>query len=160
ANDAGFLLIDNRVDGDRRLARLAVADDQLALPTADRDHAVDGLDAGLQRLIHWLALGDARGVIFQWPALIADDCAFTIQRPAQPIDHAADEALADGPRKQPARRPNRVAFLDAQVIAENDRADRVFLQIHDLADLAVLELHHLAGHGVGQAVDLRHAVAD
>ena len=34
---------------DRGLAGLAVADDQLALAAADRDHRVDGLEAGLHR---------------------------------------------------------------------------------------------------------------
>src|SRR5690606_23210229 len=49
------LLVDDRVDRDRRLAGLAVADDQLTLAAADRDHRVDRLDAGLQRLVDRLA---------------------------------------------------------------------------------------------------------
>ena len=53
------LLVDDRVDRDGGLAGLAVADDQLALAAADRDHRVDGLDAGLHRLVHALALHDA-----------------------------------------------------------------------------------------------------
>lgn len=36
-------LVQDRVDGDGRLARLAVADDELPLATADGDEAVDGL---------------------------------------------------------------------------------------------------------------------
>src|SRR5439155_25894512 len=52
-------LVEDRVDGDGRLAGLAVADDQLALTPADRRHGVDGLDAGLERLVHRLATGDA-----------------------------------------------------------------------------------------------------
>ena len=50
ADDALALLIDDGVDGDGGLAGLAVADDQLALAAADRDHRVDRLEAGLQRL--------------------------------------------------------------------------------------------------------------
>ena len=53
------LLVDDRVDGDGGLAGLAVADDELALAAADGDHRVDGLDAGLQRLLDRLALDDA-----------------------------------------------------------------------------------------------------
>ncbi len=45
ADDAGALLVEDRVDGDGGLARLAVADDQLALAAADRGHGVDRLDA-------------------------------------------------------------------------------------------------------------------
>ena len=60
ADDARPLLVEDRVDGDGRLAGLAVADDQLALAAADRDHGVDRLDAGLQRLVDRLPFGDAR----------------------------------------------------------------------------------------------------
>ena len=56
------LLVDDGVDDERRLAGLAVADDELALAAADGDHGVDGLDAGLQRLLDGLALDDARGL--------------------------------------------------------------------------------------------------
>ncbi len=44
------LLVNDGVDGQGRLARLPVADDQLALPAANGDHRVDGLDAGLHRV--------------------------------------------------------------------------------------------------------------
>ena len=45
---------------DRGLAGLPVADDQLALAAADRNHRVDGFDAGLQRLFHRLPVDHAR----------------------------------------------------------------------------------------------------
>ena len=61
-DDVRVLVVDDRVDRDRRLAGLAVADDQLALAAADRDHRVDRLQAGLHRLLHRLALDDARGL--------------------------------------------------------------------------------------------------
>ncbi len=60
-------LVDDRVDRDRGLADLAVADDQLALPAADRRHRVDGLDAGLQRLLHRLAVRPADGACTSRP---------------------------------------------------------------------------------------------
>ena len=47
---AAVLLVDDRVDADRRFAGLAVANNQLALAAADRRHRVDRLDAGLERL--------------------------------------------------------------------------------------------------------------
>ena len=57
------LLIDDGVQDDGGLAGLAVADDQFALAAADGNHRVDGLDAGLQRLAHRLAIHDARGAM-------------------------------------------------------------------------------------------------
>ena len=56
------LLVDDRVDADGGLARLAVADDQLALPAPDGDHGVDGLEARLERLLHGAPVHDARRV--------------------------------------------------------------------------------------------------
>ena len=58
-------LVDDGVDGDGRLAGLPVADDQLALSAADGDHRVDGLEAGLQRLLHRLTVDHARGCRFE-----------------------------------------------------------------------------------------------
>ena len=55
ADEVAALLVDDRVDRDGGLARLAVADDQLALAAADRDQGVDGLDAGLDRRVDRLA---------------------------------------------------------------------------------------------------------
>jgi hypothetical protein len=54
-----LLLVDDRVDAHRGLAGLAVADEQLALAAADRGHRVDRLEAGLQRLLHRLAVDHA-----------------------------------------------------------------------------------------------------
>ena len=50
--------------------------------------------------------------------------------------------------------------LMLEVVAEDDRADRVLFEVEDLAHRAVLELQQLAGHRVAQAVDAGDAVAD
>ena len=52
-------LADDGVDADRGLARRPVADDQLALTAADRNHGVDRHDAGLHRLADRTAADDA-----------------------------------------------------------------------------------------------------
>ena len=54
------LLIDYRIEPDRRLARLAVTDDQLPLTLADRDHRIDTFQSRHQRLIDRLAISNAR----------------------------------------------------------------------------------------------------
>ncbi len=61
ADDALALLVDDRVHRHRGLAGLAVADDELALAAADRHHAVDRLDAGLERLLDGLPVDDPGG---------------------------------------------------------------------------------------------------
>ena len=53
-------LVDDRVDRDCALARAAVANDELTLPSTDWGHGVDRLDSGLQRLLNRLPLDDGR----------------------------------------------------------------------------------------------------
>ncbi len=157
---AGVALIDDRVDADGRFAGLAVADDQLALAAADRRHGVDGFDAGLQRLAHRCALGDAGGDDFDRAAILGDDRALAVERIAERIDHAAQQLVADGNAQQAAGAADFVAFGDFQVVAQDDDADGVFFEVERQADRAVGELDHLLGHHAREAVDAGDAVAD
>jgi hypothetical protein len=52
-------LIDDGVDRNRGFAGLAVADDELALAAADRNHRVDSLESRLNRLRHRFARNHA-----------------------------------------------------------------------------------------------------
>src|SRR5581483_9378297 len=160
ADDAGALLVDDGVDGDRRLAGLPVADDQLPLAPADGDHAVDGLDAGHHRFLDRLALGDARRPALDRHEMRRVDRALAVDRLGQGVDHPADEALAGRYRQHPARPLDRLAFADVEVVAEDDDADRVLLEVEGEAERPVLELDHLRGHRLLEAVDPGDAVAD
>ncbi len=73
-------LVDDRVDGDGRLAGAAVADDQLALAAADRDHGVDRHDAGEDRLGDRLADDDAGGDLLDRVGLGGGDRALAVDR--------------------------------------------------------------------------------
>ena len=53
-----------------------------------------------------------------------------------------------------------LAFFNLGVIAQNNRADFGFFEVEREAGDAVAEIQHLVEHRVGQAFDLRHAVAD
>ena len=87
------------------------------------------------------------------------DRAFAVQRNAQRIDHAADDSRSDRHAQQPAGAFDFVPFLDAEIVAENDHADRALLQIEGQTDDAAGKLDHFAGHDTRQAVDARDAVA-
>ena len=58
----------------------AIADDQLALTAADRNHRVDRHDAGLHRLADALTLDDARRDLFHRIGSFRFDRAFAIER--------------------------------------------------------------------------------
>ena len=141
-------LVDDRVDGDGGLAGLAVADDQLALATADRGHRVDRLDAGLQRLVHGLAAHDARRLDLDAALDAADDVAPTVDRLAEGVDDAAEHRVADGDAEDAAGGLDGLALLDAVGVAEHDGADRLLVEVQGEADGAVLELEQLVDAAV------------
>ena len=144
----------------RRLAGLAVADDELALAAADGDHGVDGLDAGLQRLLDALALDHARGLELDRAELVGLDGALVVERTAERVDDAADHGLAHRHLQHAAGALDEVALLDEGVLAEEHGADVVFFEVEGQPDDVVRELEHLHGHAVAQAVDTSDPVAD
>ena len=89
-------LVDDGVDRHGRLARLAVADDQLAPAAAHGCHGVDGLDAGLQGLAHGLAADDARGLHLHAARLCRIDGTLAVERLTERIHDASQEGVADG----------------------------------------------------------------
>ena len=160
ADHVAAALVQDRVDRDRGLARRAVADDELALPASDRDHRVDRLQAGLERLLHRLPADDARGLELERAALGGIDRAEAVERVAERVDDAAEQRIADGHAHDLARAADRLALLDALPLAEERDADVVLLEVERDPDDAVLELEPLERDAVLQAVDAGDPVAD
>ena len=157
-----LLLVQDGVDGHGGLAGLAVADDQLALAAADRHQGVDDLEAGLHRFVHRLA-GDDAGRLDVDAAALGDvrDRALAVDRFAQRIDHAAEQALADRNVHDLAEAADFVAFGDLGVGAEDHDADVVALEVQGHAlHAGGGELHHLAGLDLVEAEHAGDAVAD
>ncbi len=159
-DDARVLVVDDRVDRDRRLAGLAVADDQLALTAADRDHRVDRLDAGLQRLLDRLAGDDARGLELERADLAGLDRALAVERHAERRDDAAEQGVADRDLEQLAAALDGVALDDLLPVAEEHGADVVGVEVQGETGDAVRELEALERYRVVEAVDPRDTVGD
>src|SRR5690606_23307479 len=118
--DAG--LVDDRVDANGGLAGATVTDDQLALAAADRDHRVDGHDAGEERLGNGFADDDAGGDLFDRVGFLAVDRAFAVHGAAEGIHDAAEQGLANGNGEKLAGGGDFIAFLEVGDVAENDAA--------------------------------------
>src|SRR5262249_39755808 len=95
AVNALALLIDDRVDRDGGLAGLAVADDELALTAADRDHRIDGLDARLKRLLDGLTRHDSGRLDLDLTILLRAKLALAVDRKTKGVHHATEKLLAD-----------------------------------------------------------------
>ena len=153
APDARALLIDDGVDRDRGLAGLAVADDELALAPADRDHRVDGLEPGLHRLPDRLA-GDHPGRdLLDGKPILGLDRAAPVDRLTEGVDHPSEHPSPHRNLEDPARASHHVSLGDVLVVPEHDGAHRVALQVQRETVGVAGELDHLALHHVAQAMN-------
>src|SRR6185436_3310076 len=154
------LLVEDGVEDDRRLAGLAVADDQLALATADRDQRVHRLEPGRHRLVHRLARDDAGRLDVDALALGGLDRALAVDGVAERVDDAAEQTLADRRVHDRAGALDGLAFLDLAVGAEDHDTDVVGFEVQRHAARTVLELDHLTGLDVVQTIDAGDTVTD
>src|SRR3984893_9219287 len=154
------LLVEDGVERDRGLAGLAVADDQFALAAADRDQRIDRLQPGRHRFVDRFAWNDAGRLDVNPLAFRRLDRALAVDRIAERIDHAAEQALADRGIDDGAGALDGLGVLALAVCAEDHDADVVGFEVERHAAGAVLELDHLAGLDVVEAVDAGDAVTD
>src|SRR2546425_3969087 len=155
----GITLIDNRVEGHRGLAGLAVADDQLTLPTADRHHGINGLQARLQRLIHRQAVDHARRYALNRAGLSRIDGPLAVNWLAQGIHHSSNQSFPDRDLHDAPGTPDLIAFLDLGIGTEQHGPDVVLFQVEGQAINVVRELQQLPGHTFFETVDAGDAVA-
>ncbi len=153
AADAAVLLVDDGVDGQGGLADLTVADDQLTLATAYRDHGVDRLVTGLHRLVDGLTPDHARRNLLDRVSCLSVDRAFAINRVTQCVDNAAQQFRTNRNFKDAAGALGAHAFGQAQVVTQNHGTYGVLLQVQCHTKDAARELDHFAVHDVGQTVD-------
>jgi hypothetical protein len=140
-------LVDDGVDGDGGLPRLPVADDQLALATADRRHGVDGLDAGLERFLHRLAVDHRGRLDLQDAGLLGPDGSPAVDRLAQGVDDAPQHPVADRHRQDAAGPLDGVALLDVGGLAQDHASDLVLFEVQRQAEHPAGELQQLVRHG-------------
>ena len=92
--------------------------------------------------------------------VVLGDRALAVERLAEGVDDASEQALADGHLQQPPGGAHFVALLQLGVVAEDDGADFGLVEVQREAGDAVAEVEHLVEHGVAETFDLRDAVAD
>ena len=124
------------------------------------NHRVDRHDARLHRLADRAPADDPGRELFDGIRRVARDRALAVERRAERVDDASEQALADRDLQQLARAADLVAFLERRVVAEDDDADFGLVERQREAGDAVTEIDHLVQHHVRQPFDSGDAVAD
>ena len=153
-------LVQDRIKRHSRLTGLTVANDQLALATANGDHRVDGLQARRHRLADRFARDDARRLAVCHPAFRRVDRTLTVERIAKAVHNATQKAVARRHVHDRVRALDGVAFFNVAVGAEDHDADVVAFQVQRHALNATGEFDHLTGLHIVEAVDPRDPVTD
>ena len=86
------------------------------------------------------------------------DRALAVHRVAERIDHPPEQFAADRHFEDAAGAPGRHPFGEGEVVAQDDRAHRVALQVERHAVEGARKLEHLAILGIGQPVNPHDAV--
>ena len=154
------LLVDEGIDGDSGLAGLTVTDDQFALAAANRHQRVERLQAGLHRFVDGFARDDARRLHFHAHAGHVHQRALAIDRVAQAINNAAQQALAHRHVDDGAGALDGVAFLDGAVRTEDHDTNVIGFQVQGHALDAAREFDHFTGLHIVQTMHAGDTVAN
>ncbi|MNN34211.1 hypothetical protein D3C81_1480070 [compost metagenome] len=112
----------------------------------------------MQRLRHRAAGDNARRHFFDDVGSLGVDGALAVDRLAQRVDHAAFQFGTNRNFQDAAGRLDLVAFGNAGVVAENNGAHGIALEVERQTENVVGKFEHFALHHVGQAVDAGNTV--
>ena len=157
------LLVEDGVDGNSRFASTAVTNDELALAATNRNHRVDGFDAGLHRLMDRLSLHDARSFDLNFSERLRGQRLATVDGVTDCVDHAAKKFVANRNLNDSTGPLDRVALANGAVCPEKRDTNVVFLEVehHAANDFALSpsQLDKLTGHRASETVDAGDAIA-
>src|SRR5690554_2046089 len=153
-------LVNDGIDGNRALTRLAVTDDQLTLAAPNGDDAVDGLDTRLEGPVHVAALDYTRREPLDRHVLVEVNRAFAVNRPTEGVHHAANETIADRHGRHTPEPPHLAALADIGILAEDDDTHLIVLEVEGQPLRAILKLNKFLAANALQARGARNAVAN
>jgi hypothetical protein len=159
ANQAALGVVDDGVQQHGGFARLPVADNQLALAAANRNHGVDGLESGGHGLADALAVNDAGGQPLDGQGTGGRDGTLVVDRLTEGVDHAANHPLAHRHAQDGAGALHLVAFAQLGVVAQNYRAHRILFEAQGQSGDAVRKAEQLAGHYLVESMEAGNAIA-
>ena len=155
------LLIENGIDSNSRLTRLAVANDKLTLATANRNHRVNTLQASLQGLCYGLAVDNTRCfTVERHEVLLTFDALAPVNRIAQRVDNAAKHFVAYLNRGNLTCTLYALSLLDTFRRAEQHSAHVILFKVHGNTNDPVLKFDQFVLGHVGKSVNVGYTITN
>ena len=153
-------LVEDGVDGNGGLARLAVAENQLTLAAPDRNERIDDFEASLERHRYGRTFHDGRGRAFDGQSLAGGQRPFAIERPAERVDDASQQSLSNGYIHDPARALDFIARMKMPVFTQQHDADFALVHVERDAEHISRERDQFIKAHAGKPRHLRDAGGD
>jgi hypothetical protein len=153
-------LVNDRIDADCSLAGSTIADDQLALAAPDREQGVDDQNPRIHRFGHEIAFDNRRRRAFDRHFRFGLHRLVPVERPAERIDNAAEQARSDWDPHDLSCSGHARARLDGLALIEQHRADRVGIEGQHETHAPAIKPQKLVEAGVRQTGDESDPVAD
>merc|ERR1712065_82812 len=116
-------LRDKRVNSNRRLSRLTVANDQLTLPTPNGNKRINRLDPSLHRLGHRLTRDNPGSLDLNTPP------ALPVNGVSKRINNTPKERIANGNIHNSSSPLHCLSLLDVRVVSKHNNTNVVVLQV-------------------------------
>ena len=153
-------LVDDGIDGDGRLTCLTVADNQLTLSAADRNHGIDSLQSRLQRFRYRLTEDNPRCLTLQRHlAQLSANFAAPVQGHTQRVDYTSQHRFSHVDGSNVLGTLHNHPLLNLVGRTQEHRSHIVLLQIHHRSHDTVFKLQQLVGFRITQTVNTGHTVA-
>jgi hypothetical protein len=137
---------------------LAVTNDQFALTATDREHGVNGHDAGLYRCIHTFTVNNTGSGSLNGAHFGCGNGAFAIDGISQWVNNATYKGIANRDGSDAPGSAHFVTRFDGLVIAHDNNTNGVSLQVQGKTGSAVAELNEFVGLYVFQTINNGHTV--
>jgi hypothetical protein len=157
--NALIALIDNRVNRDSGLTRLAVADYKLTLTAPNRNYCINRHNSRLERHFNRLTRCNSRRERLYRARMVGYNLAALVKGYRERRDNSAEQLRTYRNFHISPGAPDYAALTNVFTVSEKNRAYVVLFKVQRHTDVAALKLKKFAAHTIFQAVHTRNSVA-
>jgi hypothetical protein len=129
--DVLSFLCENCIDRNGCFSCLSITDDELSLPSSDRDHRIDCFDTGLERYCDRLSRNHTRSYSLDWIVFRWSDITTLVNRLAKTIEHSPNILFTHTRSEKFTCRVDSISMLESRIVSQDQHTDIVAIDIQD-----------------------------